>query len=112
MKRRQALTFLGSSALALACGSPSVGEGQGTGPWPGPRAPVSYITDPPPPVGSVLTLSDDEWRRRLTEEQYRVLRQEGTERAGSCALLGEHRAGTFHCAGCGAPLFTAQERFE
>ena len=112
MKRRQAITLLGSSIAAFACGTSAVSEGQRSGPWPGPTTPVSYVTSPPPPVGAVLTLTDDEWRRRLTEEQYRVLRREGTERAGSCALLGEHRAGTFHCAGCGAPLFEAEEKFE
>lgn len=116
MNRRDVLRLLGTSALGssvlgVACGEPSVGEGQ-SGSWPGPTTPVSYVTDPPPPVGSRLELSDDEWRRRLTEEQYRVLRQEGTERAGTCALLREHRAGTFFCAGCGAPLFEAEEKFE
>lgn len=115
MKRREAISLLGSSVAALACGTPAIGESQRgapSGPWPGPTTAISYVTDPPPPVGSLLTLTDDEWRHRLTEEQYRVLRQEGTERAGSCALLGEHRAGTFHCAGCGAPLFEAEEKFE
>ena len=116
MNRRDLLRLLGTSALGtsvlgVACGEPSVGEGQ-SGSWPGPTAPGSYVTDPPPPVGSRLELSDEEWRRRLTQEQYRVLRQEGTERAGTCALLREHRAGTFFCAGCGAPLFEAEEKFE
>ncbi len=112
MKRREALSLLGSSIAAIACGTPAVGESQSSGPWPGPSRPISYVTDPPPPVGEVLTLTEDEWRHRLTREQFRILREEGTERAGSCALLGEHRAGTFHCAGCGAPLFAAEAKFE
>jgi len=56
--------------------------------------------------------SDDEWRRMLTPEQYAVLRGHGTERPGSCALLAEHRAGAFSCAGCAQPLFVAERKFE
>ena len=56
--------------------------------------------------------SDEEWRRLLTPEQYDVLRGHGTERPGSCALLQEHRAGTFSCAACSQPLFVADRKFE
>jgi peptide-methionine (R)-S-oxide reductase len=56
--------------------------------------------------------TDDEWRRILTPEQYQVLRGHATERPGSCALLREHRPGTFSCAGCGQPLFVATRKFE
>ncbi len=56
--------------------------------------------------------SDEEWRRILTPEQYSVLRGHGTERPGSCALLEEHRAGTFTCAACGQRLFVADRKFE
>jgi peptide-methionine (R)-S-oxide reductase len=48
----------------------------------------------------------------LTPEQYAVLRGHGTERPGSCALLHEHRAGAFACAGCGQPLFKTERKFE
>ncbi|RXT55066.1 peptide-methionine (R)-S-oxide reductase [Bosea sp. Tri-44] len=57
-------------------------------------------------------LSDAEWREKLTAEQYRVLRGHGTERAGSCALNFEKRAGTFSCAGCGQKLFRSHKKFE
>src|ERR1700757_4761378 len=56
--------------------------------------------------------TDEEWKRILTPEQYDVLRGHGTERPGSCALLREHRAGTFTCAGCGNKLFVADRKFE
>ena len=56
--------------------------------------------------------SEEEWRKQLTPEQYRVLREHGTERPGSCALLQEKRAGTFNCVGCGTPLFRAERKFE
>lgn len=59
-----------------------------------------------------VSYTDAEWRQRLTPEQYAVLRQHGTERPGTCALLHEHRAGAFSCAGCGQELFVADEKFE
>jgi peptide-methionine (R)-S-oxide reductase len=59
-----------------------------------------------------VTHTDEEWRRRLTPEQYAVLREHGTERPGSCALNYEKRPGTFVCAGCGQPLFVSRTKFE
>jgi peptide-methionine (R)-S-oxide reductase len=59
-----------------------------------------------------VSYSDEEWRRRLTPEQYQVLRRHGTERAGSCALNYEKRAGSFACAGCGQTLFVTDTKFE
>ena len=59
-----------------------------------------------------FTRSDKEWRQLLTPEQYDVMRTHGTERPGSCALLHEHRAGTFACVGCGKPLFRSGHKFE
>lgn len=59
-----------------------------------------------------VTKTEEEWRRQLTPEQYQVLRQHGTERPGSCALLHEKRAGTFNCVGCGQPLFRSARKFE
>ncbi|GJE28056.1 peptide-methionine (R)-S-oxide reductase MsrB [Methylobacterium organophilum] len=56
--------------------------------------------------------SDAEWREALTPEQYRVLREHGTERAGTSCLNAEKRPGTFFCAGCGAPLFETQTKYE
>ena len=59
-----------------------------------------------------VTRSDAEWRALLTPEQYQVMRQHGTERPGSCALLHEKRRGTFSCAGCETPLFENTVKFE
>src|SRR5262249_33903875 len=59
-----------------------------------------------------VTRTDEEWRRLLTPEQYRVMRRHGTERPGSCALNYEKRPGSFVCAGCGQPLFVSKTKFE
>ena len=56
--------------------------------------------------------TEEEWRQTLTPEQYYVMREHGTERPGSCALLQEKRRGTFSCAGCGQALFVADRKFE
>jgi peptide-methionine (R)-S-oxide reductase len=56
--------------------------------------------------------SKQEWRKLLTSEQYDVLRQEGTERAGTSPLDREKRPGVFACAGCGLPLFTSAMKFD
>jgi peptide-methionine (R)-S-oxide reductase len=56
--------------------------------------------------------TDAEWREALTPQQYKVLRQHGTEPAGSSPLNIEKRDGVFLCAGCGEPLFTADTKFE
>lgn len=61
---------------------------------------------------SKLKLSDEEWRKRLTPEEYQVLRQHGTERAGSGCFLGTKTLGTYVCAGCGNPLFRSGTKFE
>ncbi|HEY6099811.1 MAG TPA: peptide-methionine (R)-S-oxide reductase MsrB [Anaeromyxobacter sp.] len=59
-----------------------------------------------------LVLTDQEWRKRLTPEQYEVLRKHGTERAGTGCFLGTKEPGTYVCAGCGNPLFRSGEKFE
>jgi peptide-methionine (R)-S-oxide reductase len=55
---------------------------------------------------------DEQWRRELTPEQYRVLRQHATERPFSSPLDREKRRGTFACAGCGLSLFSSATKFD
>ena len=59
-----------------------------------------------------FTLSDAEWKSRLSTEAYQVLRHEATERAGTSPLNHEKRAGTFHCAGCDLPLFASATKYD
>lgn len=59
-----------------------------------------------------LPRTDAEWREKLTSEQYRVLREEGTEPAGSSPLNSEKRRGTYLCAGCGQPLFSSDGKYD
>ncbi len=90
--RRSALVWLGAGAsvpVLAACGGNEA------------RAksfPVSY--------------SEAEWRERLTSAQFRVLRQEATERAYSSPLNDESRRGTYHCQGCGNRLFSSAHKFD
>ena len=56
--------------------------------------------------------SDAEWRADLHPAAYKVLREHGTERAGTSGLNAEKRDGMFHCAGCGTPVFAADTKFE
>ncbi len=91
MIRRQLLRLLGG--LGLAQHLTSAGAAEGTSITP-------------------LRLSDAEWKKRLSADQYNVLRQEGTERAGSSPLNAEKRKGSYHCAGCDLPLFTSDMKYE
>lgn len=57
-------------------------------------------------------LTEAQWRARLTPDQFRILRQEGTERPGSSHLNAETRAGLYVCAGCALPLFSSRTKYE
>ena len=59
-----------------------------------------------------LPENDEEWREILTEEEYRILREAGTEPRFSGDLLDADEEGTFTCAGCGAELFHSEQKFD
>ena len=88
MTRRSALSFAGLAATAAIA-------------WPH-RALASYE----------VSLSDGQWRAKLSPAAYRVLRQQDTEVPFSSPLNGEHRSGVFACAGCALPLYTSRTKFE
>lgn len=83
------MPLLGLAGALHACRAPAAAPG---------RYEVSY--------------SDAEWQRRLTPQQFAVLRKAATERAGSSPLDKEKRAGTFVCAGCGLPLYSSKAKFD
>lgn len=59
-----------------------------------------------------MELSESDWKQKLTPEQYRILRQKGTEAPFSGELLNEKRDGSFVCAACGNKLFSSGTKFE
>lgn len=56
--------------------------------------------------------SEDKWKKKLTKEQYQVLRKKGTERPFTGELWNNHENGVYKCAGCGAELFSSDTKFE
>lgn len=72
-------------------------------------------TDPlmahPEPIYKI-TLSNEEWKKQLTPEQYNILREGGTEPAHSSSLNNEHRKGVYVCVACELPLFTSEMKYE
>lgn len=65
-----------------------------------------------PKTEFAVAKSDKEWRSELSAEQYRVLREHGTERPFTSPLNKEHREGMFRCAGCGQELFASGTKFD
>ncbi|TXT60513.1 MAG: methionine sulfoxide reductase B [Promethearchaeota archaeon] len=56
--------------------------------------------------------SDEYWKEKLSEEEYRILRRKGTERAGTGKYLDNKEEGIYKCAGCGKPLFRSEHKFK
>ena len=118
-KSQRALLIFAVAMIALGCNRsapPAVASSPTTTAEPASAdAPSDDINVPPdevPQVGTQLELTEDQWRDRLTAEQFRILRQQGTERPGSGAYNDFKGAGTYHCSGCNAPLFASDTKFD
>ncbi|MCY7357936.1 MAG: peptide-methionine (R)-S-oxide reductase MsrB [Rudanella sp.] len=74
--------------------------------------PVAQTADEKPPGGRRVVKTNAEWKKILKPDQFYVLREKGTERAGSSSLNDIHEDGTFVCAACKNPLFDYKAKFE
>lgn len=63
-------------------------------------------------VSDLRNMPESYWKEKLTPEQYKVLRQKGTERAFTGALWNNHQSGMYECAACGQPLFSSNAKFD
>ena len=101
MTRRHLMGFLSSLGLASQAGAAKTAQ-------------TAHAASPPTAAGGPepWRLSEAQWRERLDAAQFRVLREEATERAGSSPLNQERRPGSYHCAGCELPLFASTAKYE
>ena len=118
MKTCFAATLVAAAAFAAGC-STSAAEPPATvdsAPAPAANAkdldvPEEFADLPTNEAGEV-TLTDEQWKQRLTPEQYYVAREEGTERAFTGALHDNKKAGLYRCVACGQPLFESDTKFD
>ena len=97
MTRMTKRTFLGGAGAAVVAGVGALFAGRGS------EASAETFE---------VNLTPDQWRQRLTAEQFRVLRRQGTERSGSSPLDREKRRGTFLCAGCDLPVYSSSAKYD
>lgn len=103
------LALIAGSAL-VACASNGTPVNESTAAVKATAHPAHH--DHSPQTGDTLMLSDDEWKKKLSGNQYRILREAGTEFAGSGKLLHNKEDGTYRCGGCGAPLFDSETKYD
>lgn len=63
-------------------------------------------------MSATIVKTEAEWRQQLTPEQFHILREKGTERAGSGLYASHHEHGVYRCAGCGLELFRSEDKYE
>ncbi len=105
------LTVLGSSLLRTAQAAQAMTMKDIEGMQKNWRTLLAASFKAPLPT-ETLKLPADQWRKRLDAAQYKILREEGTERAGTSPLNAEKRPGIYACAGCDLPLFTSEMKYE
>jgi peptide-methionine (R)-S-oxide reductase len=105
MTRRTTSLGLAFAVLfGAACAVPAAGDGE--------PASQEKPEMAQPAVDYEVTKSDEEWERELTAEEYRILRQQGTERAFTGDLWDHHEDGVYVCAGCGQEVFDSATKFD
>lgn len=111
------LPFVMLALLSISCDRNAPPRAQA--PTASVTAPAKAVSDdirPPPStvpaVGTKAEISDEQWRERLTNLQYNVLREEGTEYPGSGAYNKHKGEGTYHCSACNAPLFASETKYD
>ena len=77
-----------------------------------PDAVVAKAPKEIPKIGTKSTVTEEEWKKRLSEEQYYILRKDGTERAFTGKYWDHKGHGVYHCAACGAPLFSSETKYK
>ena len=118
MQRRDFLTAIAAVPFAVTLSRGALAQGRAgvsmqiiedmQKNWKALLAPGTEVPAATPPVKR----TEAEWRKLLTPEQFHILREEGTERAGTSPLNAEKRPGVFACAGCGLPVFTSLMKYE
>jgi peptide-methionine (R)-S-oxide reductase len=114
MARRRKWLWAGLLVLplvALAAGAGDKAQ-DATKPAEAPKAPKEAPAAGSPVPSEKVTKTEEEWRKQLTSEQFRILREKGTERAFTGKYWNNHDEGTYHCAGCGAALFASDTKFD
>jgi len=106
MLTRRAATLLGASALISACGNAASTRTTSS------QTKRTEVLSAANTNIDWFNLAKSEWKDRLTDEEFRVLRKEGTERPWTSPLNDEKRAGTYVCAGCALPLFSHETKFD
>lgn len=99
---RRALLLVGTAAALTGCGTARTETGEA----------AEQATTAAYAGSEWRSLSEADWRARLSPAAFRVLRQDGTERAFTSPLNDEKRPGTYHCAGCDLPLFDAATKYD